>query len=635
MAMRDTSTPYILQAPADIAQEYGGNKRAIAQAARNGVIDPTAAVLAGMFIDKMRGAAAMEQASDQTVADQTFAPPQPQMAQAPAGLGRTPEAQVLASAMPAPGAPPPIRTPEPQVPMQAADGGLMALDVPDSMYDYAGGGIVAFASAGDTGSSKERNELLRQVAVKYKDNSGVLQALGKMSVDDLRKLMAFDAEAGPAPTVASPVQSPVAAAVVEPAASVKTGPFADVGEIPAPPPAQIVEPAASTTTGPFADVGEVPMVAAPVAAEVPGQAGGSGFRLPGQGAPNLGETLFATPDAAIQTGATVPENVPKGLAKYVDEYRALMPPESEDIKALREYYKGAPERQQKQKMEDIWTAVTMGGLGALAESKPSTGSTIKDILGTVGVAGKYAMPQITEGLKSRRAGEEAAMKARAELAKMDRAEQIEAIKGGMGLYGKELDREAQLEAAKIASGKGTDMSRYAELKLAASKGDKDAALKVEAIDRYLALYGASGIRGQAAAVQADVAQTKAATDIPDRARDNVDARLSKNYNSPENRTIRDLQKQDRKANQESKAKPGDPNYSNKALEYKEGLYQSEESRIRGGEKPKAQPKAETKPAAAPQAAPQGKFQVTAPNGKVYSFPTKEQADAFAKSFGSK
>ena len=51
-----------ITAPEEIAKKYGGNKRKIQQAAAQGLIDPTSAVLAGMFVDRMRGAAQQEQA---------------------------------------------------------------------------------------------------------------------------------------------------------------------------------------------------------------------------------------------------------------------------------------------------------------------------------------------------------------------------------------------------------------------------------------------------------------------------------------------------------------------------------------------------------------------------------------------
>lgn len=165
--------PYSLQSPEQIAKDYGGNKQKIALAMQTGIIDPTAGILAGMFIDRMRSAAQAEAAPQQTVAQQVFAPPappQPPMG-APAGLGATPQAPAMPpmNAAPPMGAAPPQAMPAPQgempmmaeggmVPPYASGGGLSDLPMPDGMFDepsnggygdgYAGGGMVAFA-AGD------------------------------------------------------------------------------------------------------------------------------------------------------------------------------------------------------------------------------------------------------------------------------------------------------------------------------------------------------------------------------------------------------------------------------------------------------------------------------------------------------
>jgi hypothetical protein len=179
--------PYSLQSPEQIAKDYGGNKQKIAEAMQMGIVDPTAGTMAGMFIDRMRSAAQMEQAPQQTVAQQVFTPtasvapgigamPQGGMqppAPAPAGLGATPEAAMMAEQMPAP-APemppqemPPQEMPPQEMPMMAeggmvspymSGGGLSDLPVPDDMFDepanggfddgYAGGGLVAFANGG-------------------------------------------------------------------------------------------------------------------------------------------------------------------------------------------------------------------------------------------------------------------------------------------------------------------------------------------------------------------------------------------------------------------------------------------------------------------------------------------------------
>ena len=124
--------PFSLQAPEQIAKEYGGDKQKIMQAAQMGVVDPTAAVMAGMFIDRMRTAQAAEQAAPPTVAQEVFAPPAPPPMQGAPGMG----------------APPMV---PPQMAPQA--GGLEALPVSDAMFSegevgMAGGGMVSFAAGG-------------------------------------------------------------------------------------------------------------------------------------------------------------------------------------------------------------------------------------------------------------------------------------------------------------------------------------------------------------------------------------------------------------------------------------------------------------------------------------------------------
>lgn len=160
------SKPFSIQSPESIAKEYGGNKQRIAQAAQLGIVDPTAAVMAGMFIDRMRSAQMEEGAQKPTVAQQVMggAPASPPVPPS-GGLGATPQA--------APPMAPQQPAPPPQgAPMGMADGGsiyaapytqggLDSLPLPDTMFDessnggfdegYAGGGLVAFADGGGLG----------------------------------------------------------------------------------------------------------------------------------------------------------------------------------------------------------------------------------------------------------------------------------------------------------------------------------------------------------------------------------------------------------------------------------------------------------------------------------------------------
>jgi hypothetical protein len=140
---------YGIQSPESLAKEYGGNKQKIAKAVQLGILDPTAAVLAGMFIDRVRNAAQEEQGPQTTVAQQVLGGPPPAPPQGPPP--GPPQAGLQAAA------PPPTRlayggqvgVSNNQVPEPAMERGLAGIPVPDNMFDYAGGGMVAFAGGGD------------------------------------------------------------------------------------------------------------------------------------------------------------------------------------------------------------------------------------------------------------------------------------------------------------------------------------------------------------------------------------------------------------------------------------------------------------------------------------------------------
>jgi len=184
--------PFSLQAPEAIAKEYAGNKQAIARAAQMGMLDPTAAVLAGMFIDRMRSAQAMEQAPAQTVAQETFAPPaQPQMGMQQEQMGAPQQGGV----------------------------GLADLPVDPNMFNessFAGGGIVAFQAGGPAvggefgninpmiqrgiGAAQRYDEdvarkraLSRQVVQKFAGDPtkrDIINRVDRMSVQELETILA-------------------------------------------------------------------------------------------------------------------------------------------------------------------------------------------------------------------------------------------------------------------------------------------------------------------------------------------------------------------------------------------------------------------------------------------------------------
>jgi hypothetical protein len=133
--------PMSLTSPESIAREYKGNKKAIANAARMGLVDPTAALMAGMFIDRMRSAASEEQKADTTVAQDVFNAPMQQQGLPQAPMQAQPQPQQLppqmAQAQGIPGAQ--MAAAQPQ--MAPGVEGLPTGNV----GNYADGGIVAFA----------------------------------------------------------------------------------------------------------------------------------------------------------------------------------------------------------------------------------------------------------------------------------------------------------------------------------------------------------------------------------------------------------------------------------------------------------------------------------------------------------
>lgn len=179
--------PFSIQSPEDIAKQYAGNKQKIGEAMQMGIIDPTAGVLAGMFIDRMRGAQAQESANPPTVAQQVMG-----------GLPPAPSAPPLAAGgMGAPPMAPAMQAPAPemsQAPMGMADGGLASLPVPDAMFDeptnggfndgYAGGGIVAFGPGGSTGGMSDLYD-----SVEYWESGGDQSAVSPAGARGVMQLM--------------------------------------------------------------------------------------------------------------------------------------------------------------------------------------------------------------------------------------------------------------------------------------------------------------------------------------------------------------------------------------------------------------------------------------------------------------
>jgi hypothetical protein len=186
------------------------------------------------------------------------------------------------------------------------------------------------------------------------------------------------------------------------------------------------------------------------------------------------------------------------------------------------------------------------------------------LLQAAGKTGRATLPNIIareEGLRGRR-GEVA--KGLAEVAEGERLMKLGDITGGNAMFEK---AEERLTKEKVAGMKSPgEMLAYANNYLSSRRAAGDTRdeniIREEGMNALLGLRGAAA---QKAATQANVA----GTNLYDKARDNVDTSLSKNYNSPENKELRRLQKADKKEG------------TNTAITYQENLYRKEEKRLQG------------------------------------------------------
>ena len=278
---------------------------------------------------------------------------------------------------------------------------------------------------------------------------------------------------------------------------------------------------------------------------------------------------------------------------------------------LLEFNKAAEARAEKLARQQRNFRLTQAGLLGLGGDSPYFGVN----LGKMAPAVEGA----AQDTEKREAAAEARRKSEITAKGLARAEQEKT-------FTEALEARSKMQAANIAANKPTDMRAYVRDTELAAMGDPAAARRVAAVEKYLPMVGTSGVRAEAAVQQAQTAAASAQATIQDRARDNVDNGLSKNPFSKENETIDKLDRADRKANKESGAKPGDPNYVDSVTPFKDQLYAKEEARLRAGQG-EGKPAPKTEPGAKPAAAkpttalPPGAKQIGTSNGKpVYRLP---------------
>ena len=139
-----------------------------------------------------------------------------------------------------------------------------------------------------------------------------------------------------------------------------------------------------------------------------------------------------------------PKLDPNSIQAMVKQYQDLMTaiPKGASQTEYEEYLKNRSGDAEATKKQDLNLALAQFGLNLAAGKSPRA-------LENLGEAGIKTLPAVQEAYKQRRLADETALRSRAELDRMSRAEQLEALKGGVGLYGKEREIAAELEKARL------------------------------------------------------------------------------------------------------------------------------------------------------------------------------------------
>lgn len=427
--------PYSLQSPEEIAKDYGGNKQKIAQAMQLGVVDPTAGVLAGMFIDRMRAAQTQEQAPQATVAQQVMggAPAQAPLAQA-GGLGATaPASPPMAPQGGAPMAPPPMQAPPQgmaaggvfEAPYMAG-GGLSELPLPDTMFDedrnggYAGGGIVAFADAGSAVSPSNWGSYIEETAISLFPN---LQVAGR------GRTAARNAQVGGVGNSFHLIDA--ARDLTTPPGMSKTDFIAKLKE----------------AFGPDYDV--LPSKGNSVHVE-PGSKLSAGVRSGSLAPPGAGTTNMMASSGKAPWGGSITEAIPGAFQMGEQYYKQNMPErKNEGLNLLEAAAKKVldPAQMKKAADEDKWMTLAQIGFNMAASNSPY-------LLQAVGASAAAALPGAKADKKAREAQKREAIRDLAFVEDstykqaMDKANYVQAFaKDMLGLKNSDLTRAFEQQKA--------------------------------------------------------------------------------------------------------------------------------------------------------------------------------------------
>jgi len=406
--------PYRIQSPEDIAKDYGGNKQQIAQAMQMGIVDPTAGVLAGMFIDRMRSAQMQEMAPQTTVAQKVMggAPAQAPLAQA-GGLGATapamppmaPEAGI--GAPPMEGAPPGMAAGGEFQPPYMSGGGLSELPLPDTMFDedrsgsYGGGGIVAFAEGDEVRTGGGFGDYIEQMIRKLDPN---IQITGRA------RTPARNAEVGGVPNSYHIINA--ARDVRTPKGMKKSDFIAQLKSI----------------FGPDYDV--LPSKGDSVHVE-PGSKLGEKVRAGAR--PSDAPSIARERDTRTAEGRAMSLEDAFGLSKRLTAPSEAELAAEEKMRARLEE-QGSEEYYKKQRKDAIWEAMATFGANMASSKAPG-------LLQAIGEAAAATLPGMQASKKERKELKDRALEGLANLGIRDRKRRLEALEVGMDLFAKNLSAE--------------------------------------------------------------------------------------------------------------------------------------------------------------------------------------------------
>ena len=450
--------PYRIQSPEDIAKDYGGNKQQIAQAMQMGIVDPTAGVLAGMFIDRMRSAQMQEMAPQTTVAQKVMggAPAQAPLATA-GGLGATapamppmaPEAGIGAPPMEAPMEEAPAMAAGGFVPVYMKNSGLDELPIPDGMFDeardgsYSGGGLVAFARGGMSNLYD---------AVEYWESRGKQSAVSPKGARGVMQLMPGTIR-DPGFGV-TPMAERIKAGMSEEEANRETG--------------------REYLDAMYRRYGDQTLALAaynwgPGNVDKWLKSGADPKKLPAETRSYISKVMKGDEPPLRERDLNKPQEQAGALADYVRVAEKYTKPSEEELSGeemLRQRFQemGSDDYYEKQRKDSMWEALATFGANMASSKAPG-------LLQAIGEAAKATLPGMQADKKERKELKDRALQGLADLGIRDRKRRLEALELGMNLYktGVESQQadalmqyrydalEAQTEAAKATAAAGDTM----------------------------------------------------------------------------------------------------------------------------------------------------------------------------------